>query len=117
MAATLPLGTRRLPGLGEVEFDQSVLAPLPLTTSPATRLMTRSVRQAMVATRPLDNVGAADFDPLFQPLAIGIVEESGGTGDNVDTRASSNVLDEETELLDESLLDLLAQAAEPDKES
>jgi hypothetical protein len=48
---------------------------------------------------------------LSEPTAIGVAEDSFSHPGNMDTRAWNNASGEETELLDDDLLDILAQAA------
>ena len=106
MAATLPVGTRRLPGLGHVELASSPLAPLSLPLSTATPDIALTARESLVRTLSTNAAGQPDLQPL--PMQIGQPSTSSPASDEK-ARLLSEVLDEQTELLDEEPLDLLAR--------
>ena len=110
MAASLPLGTRRLPGLGQVEIEPSNLGQSPLLLSTATSHAALTEHEPRVRTLPPSAAGKSDFY-LLNPLARQIVEQSTSRPESIAARILRDVLDEQTELLDKCLLDLLAQAA------
>jgi subtilisin-like proprotein convertase family protein len=97
MAATLPLDTRRLPGLESI-FIQPVTVnghSLELKTDIA------------ATTKSLDPVAEANFDVLLAPLVMDRAAEFTGSPEAFEGRMLNDILDEETELVEEELLDLL----------
>jgi hypothetical protein len=114
MAATLPVGTRRLPGIAPLTtHDQlrSVLAsPLLL---PETRLNVtqRDLVDHTLLASGVDSDTGADIDMLLLPLVLTDYVDRPRSGTAaIEVRVLCDIADEETELLDEELLELLAQA-------
>jgi hypothetical protein len=104
MAATLPLGTRRLNTL------------VPLATEPLTATLVDKLYDPALAGI-VSTEGAADESLLPPPIVTGqpIVTTQpnliGGTRTRNDFRALEDILDDETELLEEGLIELLARSA------
>ena len=107
MAATLPLGTRRLPGLNQIEMARP---PSSHCHDPSQRRHSTPHCRALIRTGrvlPPSTVEKSDFNLLLEPAALGISQPSDSGPESFEARLLSDVLDEQTELLDESLLDLL----------
>ncbi len=112
MAATLPLGTRRLPGLNQIEMAPATLDPLALPRKTAAQYSTLPGCNPHWKSLPASTVDKSDYNLLLEPAATGIFQQSDRGLESFEARMLSDVLDEHTELLEESLLDVLAQAAE-----
>ena len=112
MAATLPLGTRRLPGLNQIEMAPATLDPLALPRKTAAQYSTLPGCNPHWKSLPASIVDKSDYNLLLEPAATGIFQQSDRGLESFEARMLSDVLDEHTELLEESLLDVLAQAAE-----
>ena len=106
MAATLSLATRRLPGLGQVEIEPGNLGqlPSPLSTAAPHTALTR--HEPLLRTLSPNAAGKSDFPLLLEPLAVQRVEQSTSRLEFFAARMLSDVLDEQADLLEESLLDL-----------
>ncbi len=110
MAATLPVGTRRLPGLGQLETVPSTLGSLSSPISVTTSHTALTKREPPVRTLPPSAADKTDLY-LLKPLAMQIVEQSTSRPESIAARILRDVLDERADALDENLLDLLAHAA------
>ena len=108
MAATLPAGTRRLPGVAPVTTHaplESVLAaPLLLHETRLNVKQADLVGRTLLESRAVSDTGA-DLDIWLLPLER---PQSSLAANHV--RLLNDIADEETELLDEELLALLARA-------
>ena len=110
MAATLPAGTRRLPGLGEVEIEAFTLGPLLTSTSVTAQLVTLPGKEPLVRSLPWSIASADDASLLLEPLVTARVQRTSGSRQVNQVRSLEDVLDDETELVEEELLELLARA-------
>jgi subtilisin family serine protease len=103
MAATLPVGIRRLPGL-----EPSMMEPAMVASLPILQVNTRDpVVEWPTPAKSLDPVADANFDLFLAPLVMHRVQESTGSPEAYEVRMLDDILDEETELVEEELLDLL----------
>ena len=111
MAATLPLGTRRLPGLGQIEMESVALGLLSLPTFTAAQHVALPMPEPLARQLPQSAAGGSDLSQWLEPLPRGTAGQSNSSLELVEARIHGEALDGQTELLDEDLLDLLAQAA------
>ena len=112
MADTLPVGTRRLPGAA------AVVAQDPPRLSPDSRRLLlvrqRNAREDGVVDHAADRsdsreTDGADIDIRLLPLALTIHPERSPSGlEAWEVRLLQDALDEETALIDDELLDLIA---------
>jgi hypothetical protein len=98
MAATLPLDTRRLPGLDSI-FIQ------PLTVN--SRNLKLNSNLPATTANSLDTVAETNFDLFLAPLVVDRVQQITSSPEAYEVRMLDDILDEETELVEEELLDLL----------
>jgi hypothetical protein len=109
MSATLPAGVRRLLGVGEIvspPHASGVFAP-----EPAGEWSWTPEVELPIASRSPDMVVESGFLLLLQPPVIDRVRRLNCGREPVDVRTLDDVLDEETELVEEELLDLLVGRA------
>ena len=114
MAATLPLGTRRLPGLGPLEFEPSGLQLLPIPLRSWVEPETTHVIESPLLGEPTEMSYEWNLNLPLAPLVTSGAEHLSASREVNDTRAMADVLDEETELLEDELLDLLVAAPSSD---
>ena len=115
MADTLPVGTRRLPGISPLpshdQLETVVASPLLL---PETRLNMRQsdlVDHTLLAGAVKDDT-VAKIDLWLLPLApADYVDLPRVSSDALEVRLLNDIAEEETELLEEELLGLLARPA------
>jgi hypothetical protein len=104
MSATLPLGTRRLPGSGPMAIGSAMVDLWPnldfSTSSPAVELR--------MMESPADMVAQTDLHLLLQPLVTDHAQQLTSSAIAAKARTLDDLLDEETELLDEELLALIS---------
>ena len=111
MSATLPLGVRRLPGVAQMELEPGLWGPLTTVSSTARHAATRTSASLLLRQLTAANPHAIDESLLPQPLLTERVGRIPGGWEAQDVHALDNVVDDDTELLDEDLLDLLARGA------
>jgi hypothetical protein len=103
MAATLPVGTRRLPGLEPSMMEPALVASLPNlqvnTSTPVIELPTPA--------KSLGHVAEGNFDLFLTPLVMDRVQQITSSPEAYEVRMLDDILDEETELVEEELLELL----------
>jgi hypothetical protein len=103
MAATLPVGTRRLPGVGAI-----AVGPAMVELSPHLDFSTRTAAVELPITEaPSDMVVETDLNLLLQPLVTDHVQQLTSSPKAAEARTLDDLLDDETELVDEELLALL----------
>jgi hypothetical protein len=103
MAATLPEGTRRLPGLGAIAVG-SDMVELP----PNLDFGTGTTKVELPITEsPADMIAQTDLNLLLQPLVTDHVQQLTSSPKAAEARTLDDLLDDETELVDEELLALV----------
>ena len=103
MAATLPADTRRLPELGSMAY-----APL-LPRETQLDVTRRELVDHSLLANHRDGDTGADMDPWLLPLVSAEdVVRPRRVNEAVQARILKAISDEETELLDEEILDLIA---------
>ena len=114
MAATLSIGTRRLPGIAPVTAHatpEPAFVSLLLHDQVDSSLFLRATGSASADSSNTRTLGqqATDILALLLPVAATNYVGSPQTGLRaIDARILNDITDEETELLDEDLLDLIA---------
>ena len=103
MAATLPAGTRRLPDLGPIASSPLLLPETRLNVSHSDL-----VDQTLLTSEVDRDSGADNALWLLPVLPTDDVDRPRLSSDGVQARLLQTIADEETELLDEALLDLIA---------
>ena len=97
MAATLSVDTRRLPGLESI-FIQ------PVTVNGHSLELKTDI---MSTAKSRDTVAESNFDLFLTPLVMNRVQQITSSPEAYEGRMLDDILDEETELVEEELLDLL----------
>jgi hypothetical protein len=105
MAATLPVGTRRVPGVGAIAVGSAMDESSPhLDFSGKT-----AAGELAVTESPADMVAQTDLSLLLQPLVTDHVQRPASSPKAAEVRILDDMLDDETELVEEELLLLLAK--------
>ena len=103
MAATLPVGTRRLPSV-----EPSMMEPALVASLPSLQVNTRTpVVELPTPAKSLDPVADTNFDLFLAPLVMDRAQQITSNPEAYEVRMLDDILDEETELVEEELLDLL----------
>ena len=109
MAPTLPRGTRRLPGLGQLEMASVTLEPWSLRRSIAGMGSALPGADPGAKSVPLCDAGELDFDLLLESLAAERTRQSAGGAAALQASGLADTHREKATSLDEALLELLAQ--------